>query len=288
MTAGSIQHWLNKPYPLLENSKDKLLIAIGFGLFTYFFLLIYEPFQVSGIQLKPALYLAGFGVAVFSGMAISYFLFPIGFHRWFNPEKWQVKRELFSLTGTFFLIALLNYSYNSLLGPEIAPQVSFGAFVGKTFAVGIFPLILLIFWTERRLKSRNEQKAEVLNYQLKSDSDKVQKDKTLQITPETIKSPPFQLELDRFLFARSDNNYTTFYYLENGSWQKELVRISIKNANEQLSDIDEVVRCHRSFLINKLKIKSVSGNARSMNVTLVDYDQPIPISRTFTKEQLLH
>ncbi len=270
MTA--VMNWLNKPYFFIESKTARLGLVVSFGLFTYLFLLIYEPFTVSEVSGEKAVFLAGFGLMVSFGLAFTYFVLPALFPHLFISDRWKVKKEIIYLLASFILIAFLNYTYNYFVGQNIAPQHSLPYFIGKTLGVGVFPLIVMIFLIERRLNGQKETKPG--------------KTQMISIKPETLKGKTLEFNLDQFLFAESDNNYTTFYQLGEGGISKELLRVSIKNVETQLQSEKTLIRCHRSFIINKLHIESISGNNRSRHVRLRHYDQLIPISRSLSKEAL--
>lgn len=84
---------------------------------------------------------------------------------------------------------------------------------------------------------------------------------TIFLSPETI------------LFCKSDNNYTTFY-LKGG--QKYISSKPIFEYEELLSN-DGFIRCHQSYLVNSLFIKSwikVDGDR-----LLMEDDHEIPVAR---------
>ncbi|MEO1383127.1 MAG: LytTR family DNA-binding domain-containing protein, partial [Bacteroidota bacterium] len=93
--------------------------------------------------------------------------------------------------------------------------------------------------------------------------------------------------LPNFLFATSDNNYSTVFYWEEGTLTRKLLRLSLKNLENQLAEVPAIVRCHRSYIVNKEKIQGFKGNARSLTLKLEGYEERIPVSRNFPKEQLL-
>ncbi len=76
------------------------------------------------------------------------------------------------------------------------------------------------------------------------------------------------------------------YYLQNGSVQKQLLRVSLKKVEDQLQNVEEIIRCQRSYLVNKLNIRDITGNARSLNILMREYEGMIPVSRSFPKEAL--
>ena len=105
----AISKWLNKPYSLIGGWKNKLVLVLGFGLFTYLFLLLYEPFGAAQIVENQALFLSGFGLSVTLSLSFNYFLLPAMLQNIFDPSKWTIKKELLYLSLSFFLISFFNY-----------------------------------------------------------------------------------------------------------------------------------------------------------------------------------
>ncbi len=277
--------WLNKPYPLIESVKWKLVLVVGFGVFVSVFLFLYQPYGASEIRQYRYLFLSGFGVSVSLGLMILYLIVPKLFPNTFAPESWQIKKEIVFLLVCFITTSVFNFIYNSTVGANIAPQHTLLEFVGITVSIGVFPLVILIFLVELYLNRKNAAQAVELTKGIKHGSNESADEFT--IIPETIKSKHLTLKLEDFLFAKSDNNYSTFYFIKNGESNKALVRISLKRAEEQLASYDELIRCHNSYIVNKSKIIKIKGNARSLYARLDGYNELIPISRGFDKKKLL-
>ena len=96
----------------------------------------------------------------------------------------------------------------------------------------------------------------------------------------------FSLPLTSFLFASAEGNYCTLFFLENQQLQRKLLRLNMKNLEGQFQAYPSVIRCHRSYLINKEKIRQMKGNARSLILKLEGYQGEIPVSRAYSKEML--
>lgn len=281
----NLPEWLNRPYPLIQNKRDKLILVVAFGIFTYFFLLLYLPFGAARIQGGRVWFLMGFGLSVSLALTVTYGILPSIFKKIFNPDKWQIKNEVAFLCVNVVLVTVFNYTYNSTVGLNIAPQHSFVEFLGITLAVGIFPLIILIFLTELFFNRKNSSYALALNNSINTNI-LPSPNGMLTIIPETTRSEMLELDLTNFLFAVSDNNYITIFYLKNSRLENQLMRLSLKKLEHQLKAFDVMVRCHRSYIVNKTKIKKFTGNARALNLELEGYDSPIPVSRGFPKENL--
>ncbi|MCI4669667.1 MAG: LytTR family transcriptional regulator DNA-binding domain-containing protein [Bacteroidia bacterium] len=281
----SLKQWLNKSYPLIQKPKDKALLLVGFSLFTWVFLLIYQPFGAAEITENRSLFLMGFGLMVAMGLFITYFLVPRWFSRIFDGEKWQIKKEILFILLSLLVIAILNYLYNSQIGATFAPQHSLAEFVGITVSVGIFPIIGMVYLVERFLSRQNQSRADQLNSRIDKPESLTEK-QMLQIQSESSRAKAFTLNLDDFLFASSDNNYVIVHYLENKKLKKELIRLSMRKLEQQLSAYSEIKRCHRSYMVNKEKVVKFKGNARSLTLELEQYDLPIPVARSMAKDWL--
>lgn len=285
MLPMNILSWLNKPYPLINKSRDKLLIVILFGLFTFLFLRLYRPFGAEKIDEYTTVFLSGFGLMVSVGLGINYFLIPILLPRLFNQDTWQVYKEIIYISWSFLLISFFNFVYNSTVGSDIAPQHTFIEFFGITFSVGVFPTIIMVFMVELYLSKRNQEQALAITKSLDATTS-LEKD-IIQIESESKKEETLILDLDKFLFAMADNNYSTIYFIKDGVLRKHLLRIKLKSLQDQMSKYPSILRTHKSFLVNKLKIKSIEGNARSLNIILEDYNGKLPVSRSVSRELLV-
>lgn len=278
--------WLNRPYPLLQRNSGKWLVVLGFSVFTYLFLLLYQPYGAQQIPGKQ-IYLLGFAANVFLVLAFNYLLLPVLMRRSFQPENWQIKKEILYVCWSFLLIALLNYGYNSTMGRGLAPDFNLLQFVGITFSVGIFPLLAMVYLMERFLSSKYQKQAIAVKAQREMTAQMPKAEvRLLSITPDSQRTPDLELPLQDFLFATSEDNYSRIFYLENGRLQRQLLRVSLKKVEAQLADFEAIIRCHRSYLVNKAKIKELTGNARSLYLQLEGYEEPIPVSRSFPREAL--
>ena len=68
--------------------------------------------------------------------------------------------------------------------------------------------------------------------------------------------------------------------MQNEKLKKTLLRGSLSRFEEQAHHPD-VVRCHRSFVVNLRQVASVSGNAQGYKLQLQNYPSPIPVARRY-------
>jgi len=273
--------WLNSPYPLLQSSKYKWLLALLSGIFVFVFLIVFEPFGAARLTTYKYLFLAGFGVSVFLGVATTYFILPKLYQEIFRPEKWTIGKEILLQSCCIVIISAFIYLHHNYLSREIVSHQTFFNFLKITISIGIFPIVGLIFFTERTLLKRNIERAQLLSNQLPA----AEEDKTItvQIQEESVKTSPIVMELSEFVYAQSDGNYVKIYYLDDSALRHKLIRLSLKQLEIQLENHSQIKRCHRSYLINMQHITSIDGNARSLTIKLDKVATSIPVSRSFSK-----
>jgi len=273
--------WLNLPYPLLQSTKYKWLFALLSGIFVFVFLIFFQPFGASQPIAYKYLFLAGFGVSVFLGVATTYFILPKLFWEFFRPEKWTIGKEILLQSCCILIISAFNSLHNYNWWRDIDLYQTFLNFLIITTSIGIFPILGLIFFKERSLSKRNIERAQLLSNQLPTEA--VEDTSTIQIQVESVKESPIVMPLSEFVYAQSEGNYITVYYLDDSTLMHKLIRLSLKQLEIQLENLSQIKRCHRSYLINTQHITSIDGNARSLTIQLVKVATAIPVSRSFSK-----
>lgn len=95
------------------------------------------------------------------------------------------------------------------------------------------------------------------------------------------------VSMDSLLYMESSDNYLYIYYLNKGKVSKFLLRNSLKRM-ESLLKSTEIVRCHRSYMVNFQKVKVIRKEKEGL---LLELDVPssldIPVSRTYV-DKVMH
>ena len=86
--------------------------------------------------------------------------------------------------------------------------------------------------------------------------------------------------IDQFLFAEAMQNYVAIYILKEGQLDKSVHRITLTNLAEKLKK-HNIIRCHRSYIVNPQKIQSISGNAQGLKLEIENTTKVIPVSRKY-------
>ena len=91
---------------------------------------------------------------------------------------------------------------------------------------------------------------------------------------------------ENLIYIESADNYICIWYLKNETLKKQLLRITMKDISEQLSDTN-VVRCHRSYMVNLDLVKVMRREKENLFLELgVPNVKEIPISKTYGEQVL--
>ncbi len=91
----------------------------------------------------------------------------------------------------------------------------------------------------------------------------------------------FSVKLENLLYLEASDNYVNVHYLNKEKVGRLLLRNSMKNVEEGLKGT-EVIRCHRSYMVNFEKIKVIRKEKDGLRL---EFDLPltldIPVSKSF-------
>ena len=93
----------------------------------------------------------------------------------------------------------------------------------------------------------------------------------------------FSVTRDNLLYLESSDNYINICYLNKGKVSKFMLRNTLKRMEEMFKNT-EIVRCHRSYMVNFDKVKVIRKEKEGL---VLELDQPsasdIPVSRTYVE-----
>ena len=112
-------------------------------------------------------------------------------------------------------------------------------------------------------------------------SEKKPKFEELTITSNII-NEVFKVAVNDVLYIQSNQNYISIYYIKEHKIKSHLLRISLVNALKQITS-ENIIQCHRSYLVHINSIKKITGNAQGLKLELT-HNIVVPVSRSFVKE----
>ena len=185
-------------------------------------------------------------------------------------NKWYVYDELISKSGLVISMVTASWFYNITVINDISPTWSRWfehiIYYGLPYIPLLAPAaILLHIYFYKAGKREPENSENVISIKGKNKED------YLEITE------------SQFIYAESDQNYVTIYFLKDGKVDKKIFRSTLKDIQKQ---INQSKRIHRSYLINPKHLKRVTGNKRQRFAYLKHIEDSIPVSIELDKSTL--
>ncbi|TFH26210.1 MAG: LytTR family transcriptional regulator [Bacteroidia bacterium] len=107
------------------------------------------------------------------------------------------------------------------------------------------------------------------------------KDRMVSIKTDTKEE--LLINLNELLYIEAQENYSRVVWTEGDEVKEKLLRVTLKNIENQVVD-DNIVRCHRSFIINTKVGFTILGNSNGYHLRSSLFSDTIPISRSLGKE----
>jgi len=91
----------------------------------------------------------------------------------------------------------------------------------------------------------------------------------------------FSVKKENLLYIESAENYVSVCYLNKGKVSKYLLRDTLKKVEESFAGTD-VIRCHRSYMVNFEKVKVIKKERDGLKLELDNLSvADIPVSKTY-------
>lgn len=270
---------LNKKYLFNDNLKSNFRSIFSVSLGIFLFLLFFQPFTLRNPDFNNRLIiLATFGAITLVLLSIFRVVLPSIFTKAFSEERWTIGKEI--LTDLVFVI------FNSVAFSF------FARFVGKipiTFhteiiiviismaAVAVLVVINQLYLLRRMIEKL--QNGAVQDSELNEVSD-LTPQSDIEFESEN-KSETLHLFAEQLILIKSASNYVEIIFKQNEKLQKKLVRNTMRNAEKQLSAYPQMIRCHRTCIVNKNYIRKIDRGSDGLILHLFDYPQEIPVSRQY-------
>lgn len=267
---------LNKKYPFNDNLKvnTRSISSVSLGIFL--FLLFFQPFEIQNPDFNNRLIiLATFGAITLVLLTIFRVIIPSIFITAFSDNNWTILKEI--------IIDFLFVICNSVA------FAFFARYVGRlpiTFPIAINIVIISItaavvvvitnqfYLLKKKVQKLEPAAEEVIKNEL------METPKEIEFESEN-KTEYFTLFLEQLILIKSANNYIEVIYKHNDEIKKKLIRNTMKTTENLLQKYPEIIRCHRSCMVNKNYIKKVSRGSDGLVLNLFDYPQQIHVSRQY-------
>jgi len=263
--------FLNNNFTLLDKKGDRYMLILVVFVFSIIFLNVFEPFNIarwySDSGFIQFLRLSSYGFVI----AIVFLFTQFPLRRIFKVQQFSIKSYLLWL---IIEIALINLVYIFLYGNPIGNFMNDLVFSLKYTLMSIWLpysfAILIVYY--------KNQRAEIES--LKSNANKPIEKRLIIFKDENGKIKFSVLAKDLLLLESTDNYVSVFYNLEN-KVQRKLLRNTLKNMEEMLKE-NNIVRCHRSFMVNPANVDFMQKEGKKLNLKLNHFDKPVPVSEKYS------
>ena len=238
----------------------------------------FEPFEINPAEHKmDHIWIICFHA--FLPLPIVFLYFTVV--NWFikDDARWTIGKEMLHLCIALILIGIGSFLIRDLIY-ENPNNWSFRYFyeeVRNSFFVGVLLLSIVLPLNLQRLIQKHSKSLKKLTLPSTTENTQLQ---TIEITSGNEK---LQFEIHNFLFAKVESNYTEIFLKNNTEVSKILVRITLKELEIRLQEFSNIYKTHRSYLVNLDKIISCSGNAQGYQLSLENYTNTVPVSRSKLK-----
>lgn len=284
--ANLLLGWLEKPYYLNESLNFKLFVAIGMGLLTTIFLIVFKPLDLEQLTENIIQYSLVCGLIVSIVLFFYFFLIRSVFTTFFNKKTWNIGKHLFVIISLIFLCATFIWVFNQFISSDkLVKAVNYKNVIELTFKIGIVPLVFFLLFDERYGKYEKE-------LTLKEKKRERKKTAPLQTPNVTLISSnrknSLSFNINNLIFISSESNYGSFFLIEKGKLKEHVLRTTLNKIEKDLSAYKQILRCHKSYIINTKQINNFYRNSNGYYYFNINFsEKEIPISRKFKKEDII-
>ncbi len=279
-----IRTFFETGYPV--SFKSNWRIAIYAGMFISFFMAFFEPFGLTNLDIPhKRLILAGYGMVTSIVLMIDIVFLPFYLRNIFNEDRWTNGKQIILFCWIFFSIGLGNYVYSSyIFNFELINIKIFLVFELFTLGVGIIPSLIILLWSNNVYLKRNLKSARELTGNLTNNDTTDNQQQMLNSFSSYNGKDSIKILDNDIIFIESEGNYCSIYYLANSEFKKKVLRTTLKNIEECISEESLLFKSHRAFIINPIQIKMINGNAQGYRLIFNHTTKEASVSRQYIKE----
>lgn len=245
--------------------------------FALVFINIYKPFSSSSwYDISEFKFFVFSSLIILTGVLVVVLSRIIMFH-WGKQHTISVGSYSIWILLEIFFMSLFYTIYTLVLNPERDYMDAFETSTINTSLVLLLPYSVLHFYfsykdKERRLLLLEEHQEEVVARQ------------SVFTFYDEKQELRLSVKRSELLYLESADNYVCIWYLSKGQLTKFLLRNSLKAMEEHFADTN-VLRCHRSYMVNFEQVKVIRREKEGIFLELgIERVPDIPISKTYSEK----
>lgn len=263
---------LNKPFPIRDGRSSYFSTVFLIGLFVAMFLYIFRPFGISLMESRVLTICSGYGGITIASILLYDLFLMFAFKDIRRRDDFNFGKWILYMIGLLSLIGFANFNFSkAVLGYFEWGELP--RMMIATVAVGIFPTVVIGGFTLLRAERKYQQISNEINEDIGHETNIGEEKRSI-----------FNIDSSAIRYVEALQNYVRIGYVKkSGEFNEQIERTTLKTVLEKLQG-GSIIKCHRSFLVNTNWIKSTSGNAQGLILTLEDCEKKIPVSRTYVSK----
>jgi hypothetical protein len=227
---------------------------------------------------KEKLYVVlGLAAITFLSLSLNLLILPSLLPNIFIKRIWNIKKEIFWNLWILTTISVGYYLYYKVLGVF---DIDFRMILGLT-VIAIIPITGIIIVNRNRMLRHNLKSAESINKKLQEN--KHIEERLVHFESDYVKDN-LSIKVSLLILIRAANNYIEVFWKEGKSVKNQMIRTSLRKAEELLQDHKFIFKCHRSYMVNVNFIDKVEGSVQGYKVFFDNIDFTVPVSKNFASK----
>lgn len=255
----------------IEFSYRKPVITASIITIITFVLLQFEAFDNPN---RPTAWVLHF-IGAYSLIAgASYLTFHIIFKRYKDPNNWSLGKDimsfLFILAFVLLYILIFNSFYISYIDKNFTDSYVYDGrlfyyitFIGIVNFAAIKFLDFYVFYKKKSKQNPDYIEPQKIILEGKNKHEKI------------------ILDIDDLVMIEALGNYVLVFYLNHEKQiEKDIIRNSFSLISDQVQSIKQILKVHRSYIINMNKVINIETKNRKSSVKIKFIDEMIPVSKS--------
>lgn len=273
----------NREIPKFLLDKRYLFGSVIFVLtFSILFMAIYSPFSMTAwfsiedkgqLGMTTAFYMVAVSIMLISKVLMSHVL---------SKSNFTLYKYILWVIAEIVIISIFYTYFTFVFVPSVDESV--GYLLAKAF--GCILLIIAIPYTILTLYAAYKSKTEeldMLQYKLSLSSEPSVMYPSLVNLYDYNGALKLTINSETLYYMESQDNYVKIYYENHGKLLSYMLRSRTKTIEENLAETS-MVRCHRSYMVNVMKINHIKKGGKSRYIVLSNNEiKPIPVSKSYFK-----
>ena len=268
----------NTKLTAINSNKGKWKLILITGVFVFIFTNLFEPFGIynsldkSEFEIFLEINIAIIGVV--ASLTFSQFFI----RKVFRLESFTYLNIVFWFLIESIIIGVVWTLLTTLIdGSSLFLALWFSNILESIFLIGLpyFASIIYLSFCERNRA--------VIHLQDQINKEKIDPN-TLVCFKENSNKTKLSLRLGDLLYVESSDNYVVIFYSKGNEIEKRVLRNTIKQLEQELTPYD-IIRCHRSYMVNPINISRKETTSKGLNLFFKKFEKlVVPVSKSYTSE----